>query len=75
MRSCILRSRIYKNILSPYSIKISQDDETKKYLARCVRHVAKSHSQLVITKIRTEQIIITHVGTKGVTPASIQGSI
>ena len=38
------------------------------YLARCVGHVAKSHSQLVIAKVRTEQVIIPHICTKGVIP-------
>lgn len=38
------------------------------YLARCVGHVAESHSQLVITKVRTEHVIVPHICTKGVIP-------
>lgn len=38
------------------------------YLARCVGHVAKSHSQLIIAKVRTEHVIVPHICTKGVIP-------
>ena len=47
---------------------IKQKNSKKAYLARCVRHVAKSHSQLVITKVRAEHVIIPHICTEGVIP-------
>lgn len=37
----------------------------------CARHVSKSHLQLIITQVRTEQIIITIIRTKGVIPAKV----
>ena len=50
------------------NLYIKQKNSIKVYLARCVRHVAKSHSQLVITKVRAEHVIIPHICTEGVIP-------
>ena len=50
------------------NLYIKQKNSKKVYLARCVRHVAKSHSQLVITKVRAEHVIIPHICTEGVIP-------
>lgn len=56
--------QFHENNRSPHVIlMILRDEKTENYLARRVRHVTESHSQLVITKIRTEHVIIAHICT------------